>query len=104
MASRNDLQAAVLNGGWSDRKPDRQDMGSVRLRQDHPVVLMPGCLRYQRAIPYSLLQRPRGRLDPDMMNRVDIDLGADDVFNDIQHARMREKIEDCRADMQREVV
>ena len=89
MASRNDLQAAVLNGGWSDRKPDRQDVGSVRLRQDHPVVLMPGCLLYQSAISHSLLQRPRGRFDPDVMNRADIDLGADDVFKNIQQARMR---------------
>src|SRR5262245_3339589 len=101
MASRDDGQAAVLHRRIVERDPDGEEVGRLGVLQQDRDVLVPGHTR-DRAIPL-LLRDPRQRswwqLRPKMLERMRVDLWTDDVLDEVEHARMAQRIEDRRPEV-----
>ncbi len=98
MTSGYDLQAAVLNRGVHNRGPNRDHGGRIGFRIHDSHILVPAHSRRQPIQQFlgDVLFRC---LDADVLDRVRVDFTADKILQHIKNARIAQKIEHCRAEM-----
>ena len=96
MRTGNDGQATVCGAGVHKRKPNGEEVRFICFRVDYSRILMPTCSPEHYVSIFITRRYIFGKLYPNVLDRIGIDLSTNDRFCNIKNAGGGNRVEYSR--------